>query len=160
VLFVPAGSPWQKIGQRPVTAAGLRLQMLQAACQGIEGVVVSDIEVWRPGPSYAIDTAVALGAPDVEVILVLGADAAAGLPTWHRAEELAAMVTVAWFERPGWSEPHLGDDWDLVRLDVPLLDVSSTTLRQWHAEGRPIDVLVPQGAVSIVERHGLYRGPG
>ncbi len=160
LLFVPAGRPWQKTGQRAVTPAGLRLEMLQAACQGLSGVVVSDMEVWRPGPTYTIDTVLELGAPEVEVTLVLGADAAAGLPTWHRAEDLAPLVKVAWFDRLGWREPSLGDEWDLTRLDVPIVDVSSTMMRAWRAEGRPIDVLVPAGAVSIVERHGLYRGPG
>lgn len=158
VVVVPAGDPWQKSGARDVTPAEVRLEMVRAACEGLEGVVVSDVEVRRQGPSYMIDTVEELTAAGERAVLLLGADAAAGLPTWHRAEELATRVDVAWFDRPGSPAPELAPEWRLCHLALPHLDVSSTQLREWAASGRPLDVLVPAEVVSIVRRRGLYRG--
>ncbi len=159
VVVVPAGDPWQKSAAREVTPAEVRLEMVRAACQGLAGVEVSDVEVRRQGPSYTIDTVEELTGPGERAVLLLGADAAAGVPTWHRAEELAALVDVAWFDRPGSPYPDLGPEWRTCHLDLPHLDVASTRLREWESTGRPIDVLVPDAVVSIVRRRGLYRGP-
>lgn len=157
VALVPNGQPWQKEGSRTITPAVVRLEMVEAAARGVPGVEVSDLEVRRPGPSFTVDTVAELRAAGAaEVVVVLGRDAAALIPTWERHEELLASATLAVVERPG---PPVAVP-AVVRhvvLDVPRIDVSSSELRSWVARGRPIDVLVPAGAVAVIERHRLYR---
>lgn len=159
VLLVPNGDPWQKRGSRTVTPATTRLELTEAAAQGLTGVRTSAIEVERPGATYTIDTVEALDEawPGVEIALVVGRDAAEGLETWERHDELLARVRVAVVDRPGSRRP-LPDLGEGARwVDIPQLDVSSTDLRRRVAAGAPIDVLTPAAVVELVRRHGLYR---
>ena len=92
VLMVPAGDPWQK-RERVEAGARARFEMVQLLCDGVDGLVPSDVEVARSGATYTVDTVTALRAedPGLELVLLLGADAVAMLDTWHRADELAAL---------------------------------------------------------------------
>lgn len=158
VLVTVAGDPWQKSSQRSVTPAAIRLEMVGAALEGHPGLVASDLEVRRAGPSYTVDTVEALLAerPGARVALVVGADAAARIDTWHRADDLRSMVELTVMTRPGHdAAPPAG--WRVSRVAVPSIDVSSTDIRCRCRDGRPIDFLVPDRVAAIVRRHGLYR---
>lgn len=157
VLLVVAGDPWQKTTKAPVSPAEDRLALAAAAVEGMEGLEVSDLEVSRGGPSYTIDTVEALARPDRELVVVVGADSAATLPTWHRASDLAAAVVIGVTSRPGFDVPDLGPSWNLHRFDVPAFDVSSTDVRDRVLHGRPVAHLVPPGVRAEIERRGLYR---
>jgi nicotinate-nucleotide adenylyltransferase len=158
VLLVPAGDPWQKTGTRAITPAPLRMEMVAAAAGGLDGIRASDVEVRRPGPSYSVDTVASLREvdPSLDVTLVLGRDAAAGLVTWHRYEDLLALARLAIVDRGG-EPPVLPPGTDSVVVPMPRLDVSSTDLRARVASGAPLDVLVPAAVIDVIERHGLYR---
>jgi nicotinate-nucleotide adenylyltransferase len=156
VLLVVANRPWQKEGERVVSPAHHRLAMVDLAIDGVEGLRASDIELRRGGPSYTADTVDELERTGVtDVILVLGRDAAAGLPTWERTTELRDRVTVAVVDRPGvHGEPP--DGWRCTEIVAPWLEVSSTDLRARFEDGRPLDFLTPQPVIDYVRRHGLY----
>jgi nicotinate-nucleotide adenylyltransferase len=154
VLVVPARDPWQKHGQ-VVASAEQRFEMLVAALDGVEGIEASRIELDRDTPSYTIDTVEALSGPDRELVLVMGSDVAAGLPSWHRVDELRDLVTLAIVDR---DEHVLGDPdgWRVVRVSVPRMELSSTDLRRRVAAGEPIEFLVPMPAVRVLRAYGLY----
>ena len=158
VLLMVANDPWQKRGARAVTAAERRLDLVRAAVAGHDFLVVSDLEVRRGGSTYTVDTVEQLLAdePGATIDLVLGADAVAGLNSWHRAEELADLVGIAMVNRPGGAPEHPSGPWRIRRIDVPQIAISSTEIRSRVADGRPIDFLVPDGVRSIIEQHGLY----
>jgi nicotinate-nucleotide adenylyltransferase len=158
VWMVVANEPWQKSPQRAVTSARDRLALVVAAVDGLDGVVASGIEIDRGGPSYTIDTLEELDRehPEAEVVVVLGADAAAGLPTWHRADELRERATFAVVERPGIVAPAPPEGWRCAVVAVPRLDVSSSDLRARVGAGRPIDVLVPPAAIAGIQERRLY----
>lgn len=164
IRLVPNGDPWQKRGQRRITPSGLRLQMVHLSIELLtpdSGVVVSDVEVRRAGPSYTIDTVAALQeGDDVEVTVVLGRDAAALLPTWERYQELLGRVVLAVVDRPGVDRRSLGPE--VTAREVPIaidaLDVSSSGVRHLVAEGAPIDALVAPSVAALIHQEGLYRG--
>lgn len=158
VLLVVANDPWQKSGQRPVTPAADRLAMVRAAVEGLDGVQASALEIERGGPSYTIDTLEQLdaAAPGGRWYVVVGADAAAGLPTWHRAEDLRGVARLVVVDRPGLASAALPDGWTVDHVTVPRLDVSSSDLRRRAAEGRPLDVLVPPGVITCIRDRRLY----
>jgi nicotinate-nucleotide adenylyltransferase len=160
VFLVVAHRPWQKEGQRRITSAPDRLAMVEAAVREVDGVVASTIEIDRGGPSYTADTLAQLQAEDParELFVVLGADAAAGLLTWERPEEVRRRSTLVLVDRPGTPAPPPPEGWPLVRVTVPRLDVSSTDLRRRVAEGEPIDGLVPPAVRAVIAQRGLYRG--
>lgn len=155
VLLVVANVPWQKAGTRPLTPAEDRYAMVEAAVADLDGIEASRIELDRGGPSYTVETLEALrdDAGAHELFLVLGADAAANLHTWVRADELPALAELVAVPRPGTPPPP-----GMRTLDVPHLDVSSSDLRARVADGRPLDVLVPAPALRVIRQRGLYAG--
>lgn len=159
VLLVVANRPWQKEGEREVTPANHRLAMVELAIGGVEGLRASDLELRRGGLSYTVDTVDELERSGVaEVILVLGQDAASGLPTWERTDELRPRVTVAVVDRPGAvGDPPPG--WRCVHVEAPWLEVSSTDLRARFGDGRPLDFLTPPEVIDYARRHHLYAAP-
>ena len=161
VLLVVAGVPWQKVGVHHVSPAEDRYAVVEAAVAGLDGVEASRLEVDRGGPSYTADTLAELADihPGAELFLLVGSDVAADLDTWERAEEVRRRAALAVVARPGRAGgPPPG--WTAEVVDTPALDVSSTDLRRRVATGRPIDVLVPAGAVREIHRRGLYAGGG
>ena len=159
VLFVVAGSPWQKAG-RVHAPADLRLSMVEASLAGMEGLQASPIEIERGGLTYTADTLAALAAPERELFLIVGADVAARMDTWVRSREVASLATVVVVERAGeGAATPPGEGWRVEHVVIPRLDVSSTDIRRRVALGLPIDFLVPEPAVRIIRGCGLYTRP-
>ncbi len=161
LLLVVANRPWQKVGTRPITAAADRLAMVEAAVGGVAGLEASSSEIDRGGDSYTADTLAELDAavPDAELFVVLGADAAAGVLSWERVDEVRARATLVVVDRPGSQPGRIPEGWRGVRVEVPRLEVSSTDLRERIADGRPLDYLLPPGVISCVRERRLYRVP-
>ncbi|MBM3675094.1 MAG: nicotinate (nicotinamide) nucleotide adenylyltransferase [Actinobacteria bacterium] len=155
VLLVPAGDPWQKRGT-VVASAALRAEMVTRACEGVDGVECSTVEIERVGPSVTADTLEALGGTDRELFLVLGADAAANMGTWRRLEDTRPLATVVVMERAGEHADPPGPNWRWRHVAVPRLDISSSELRARIAAGRPVDGLVPPAVVRFIKDRGLY----
>jgi nicotinate-nucleotide adenylyltransferase len=157
VSFIPAGAPWQKAG-RVVTAATHRWEMSRLAVGDIDYLEADDREVRRDGWTYTIDTLGSFPEHD-ELVLILGADAAAGLPTWHRSADVIERAEVAVIPRPGVERRAVEEAAGRVRwLDTPLLPVSGTLLRSMRREGRSIRFLVREPVYAYIEEHGLYTG--
>jgi len=156
-LVVTVASDPQRKQAPPVASAALRDAMARAAFEGVAKVTVSDVELRRGGPTYTIDTVESLLAehPGDVLVLVVGADAAAALATWHRAPVLARLVDVAIVPRPGADAP--APEGFSVR-DVPMaaVDLSSTAVRAALAAGADPRGLVPPGVVPILSTHRLY----
>ncbi len=155
VQLVVANDPWQKRGEAPLTPAVLRLEMATAAIEGHDGLEVNDVEIRRGGTTYTVDTVEGLAVEGRPITLIMGADTARGLATWHRSPELAGMVTVGVAGRAGAAaEVPLG--WRGSAFGLPGVNISSTEIRRRCAAGEPIDHLVPSGALSVIEARGLY----
>lgn len=158
VRLVVSNESWQKVGSRVITPAEQRFALVEAAVADTPGLVASSIELVLGGPSYTAATLEALDArePDIEWLVIVGADAAAGLETWHRARELRAERRFVVVNRPG-TEAKPPDGWTCTFVDIPALDLSSTELRQFVAAGRSIRHLVPDGVMQRLSALGLYR---
>jgi nicotinate-nucleotide adenylyltransferase len=175
VLFVPAAiQPHkQEVGLAP---AADRVEMLRLATGGHDAFAVSTLEIDRGGVSYTADTVEALAAahPGHDLVLLLGPDALAGLPTWHEPERILAAVTIGAVEREGVDdvaalvrEPHLaallGTDRAAKvvanRIRVPAIGIRATDLRAAVAAGRSIRYRTPRAVEQYIATHGLYRGP-
>ena len=156
VEFVPTGNPWWK-ALPPPTAAHHRLEMTRRATAGVSYFTVNDLEVNREGPSYMVDTLRALPAED-EIHLILGADAARGLRSWERWEEVVQRARLAVAARPGTDltkvEQVVGRSpfW----LDIPRLEVSSHQIRRMYRAGRSVRFLVPEPVLDYIRQNGLY----
>ena len=156
VELVVANEPWQKLDRPRLSPAQHRLAMVEAAVEHIDGVVASSVEIDRGGLTYTVDTLEAYRGddPDGSLFLILGSDAAVGLDTWHRYEEIAEMAEIVVVDRPG----AMGQRPPMAHqvIDCPLLDLSSTQVRQWADAGQPLDGLIPPAALSYCHQEGLY----
>ena len=158
VLFIPAGNPWQKRGAM-ISAAHHRLEMTRVAISGVDGFAVDPREVDRDGPTFTIDTLADFPAEE-ELFLILGADAAIGVPTWHRAREVLERSTVVVAPRPGTDSTAVASVLpDAIFLDMAVLEISGTEIREMAAAGDPYRFLVTEGVHRYAEGHRLYTQP-
>jgi len=177
VLFLPAGDPYKKSGstglpsansQSP-TAAADRLAMVRLALANNPHFAVDDRELRRPGPSFTVDTLEELhseGHPNL--ILILGADALADLPTWKHPARIAELATIAVAPKP-WqpaesqrASPVGSGEGSGVRapshelLQMPPLALSSTLIRGRVAASQTIRYLVPDAVIAYIATQRLY----
>ena len=162
VLLVVSNIPWQKVGTRDISSAADRLAMVEVALAEVEGLEASPVELDAGGPSYTADTLATLLAedPSRELFVILGADAAAGVLTWERCDEVRDLATIVVVERPGAATATAPAGWRWVQVEVPRLDVSSTDLRARAVDGRPLDYLVTHEVATWIHEHGLYGSDG
>ena len=158
VILMVANVPWQKERSRVITPAADRLAMVDAAVADVPGLVPGRTEIDRGDNSYTADTLAALVEefPGAELFTIVGDDAASGLHTWARYDEVVKQSHLVVVDRPG--EPvQLSDAVEWIRVEVPHLEVSSTDLRQRFSDGRPLDYLVTEPVLDVIEERGLYR---
>ena len=158
LILMVANLPWQKVGTRSITPAADRLAMVQAAVESVSCLIAGDHEIRSGGDSYTADTlaALAIEYPGAELFTVVGDDAASGIRSWARADEVIERSQLVVVDRPGkpvWLDPEI--DW--IRVEVPRLEVSSTDLRQRWCDGRPLDYLVTEDVLKVIDERGLYR---
>jgi len=157
VIMMVANVPWQKDGTREITPAEDRLRMVTAAVEAVPGLVPGRQELDLGGNSYTADTLEVLAEehPGAELFTIVGDDAAAKLHTWERSDEVVRRSRLVVVDRPG--APVVLDaavDW--IRVEVPRLDVSSTDLRTRFVDGRPLDYLLTDATLDVIERRSLY----
>jgi nicotinate-nucleotide adenylyltransferase len=158
VRFLPARQQPFKRGQHRATAEQ-RAAMLGLAIAGTPGFALERAELEREGPSYTVDTLRVLRGrePQLELVLLLGADAAADLSLWHQAPEIPRLAQVVVFARPGSPVPESPMISRTIR--VPAIDISATEIRRRVREGRSIRHWVPDVVAEYVQRHRLYLDP-
>ena len=145
--------------------AEVRARLCERAVEGDRRFEVSRVEVERSGPSYTVDTLRLLGErlPDDELTVILGADQASRLPSWHEPEAVLSLARVAVAAREGIEREavmrHIdglaGSD-AVAFFDMPRIDISSSLVRRRAASGRPIRYLLPDKVADHVEAEGLY----
>ena len=160
VILMVANVPWQKQGERPITPAIDRLAMVEAAVGDVPGLEAGRLEIDAGGPSYTADTLAALAQvePDAELFTIVGDDAAAGLASWERYDEVVAGSNMVVVDRPG-QHVELSDLVPWIRVEVPRLEVSSTDLRARFTDGRPLDYLLTDPVLDVIEQRNLYAVP-
>jgi nicotinate-nucleotide adenylyltransferase len=161
VVWVPVGrAPHREMPHDP--GPEMRFQMCEYATAADERFGLSRIEIEREGPSYTADTLRELRerSPDDEIVLLLGGDQAAALPSWHEPGEVMRLATIAVAERAEVDrarvEAAIGGEAQLTFFEMPRIDVSSTMVRERAASGRPIRYLVPDKVANFIGAQSLY----
>lgn len=159
--------------------------MLRLALQDFPQLTLETSEVDRIGKSYTVDTLAALRAqrPHQPLVLVVGVDAFAGLPQWHRWQALFELAHIAVVTRPGTSIEAalvgpLAQAWEqrfspdkvllettasgaIFAVTVTPQPISATAIRAALAFG-PLGVtqvrgLLPEAVLTYIDQHQLYR---
>lgn len=162
LVLMVANEPWQKVGDRQVTAAQVRFEMTKALVAGISGLRADDREIRRGGPTFTVDTLEeVLGEePDSEIFLIVGADTANRLETWHRASDVVRLSTIVIVNRDDSTNaaPGFLRDAQVVNVSMNPVDVSSSAIRDAVARGESINSLTSSSVASIVRDRSLYVG--
>lgn len=164
VLFVPAGRPPHKPGQI-VSSDEDRWAMLDLAIAGRPGFELSDADLRRDGPSYTIDLLESLRNADLQdqLYFIIGADSLRDFHTWRQPEAIPTLATIAVAGRPrveidiaAASQLTPGLAGRIVQIDIPLIEVSATCIRERVRTGRPIWYQTPEAVERYINEHGLY----
>jgi nicotinate-nucleotide adenylyltransferase len=164
--FVPAALA--PLRDAPQATAAQRLLLLQAACatDGYPSDAVLDIAIRRGGVSYTADVmdALRIEHPDLELAVLIGADAARSINQWHRAPDLLRIERFVIVNRTG--PPPLDAD-EVARLGYPAArttlltidspDISASEVRERCARGESLRGLVPEVVASLIAATGMYR---
>lgn len=154
VLLMPEYQP-PHVDKKETIPEHHRLKMLELAIEGIEGLAIETIELERKGISYTYDTMKILTEqhPDTDYYFIIGADMVDYLPKWYRIDELVDMVQFVGVQRPRYKS---GTSYPVIWVDVPLMDISSSMVRDFIAQGRKPNFLLPQPVLDYIEKEGLY----
>jgi nicotinate-nucleotide adenylyltransferase len=164
VLFVPAGQPWLK-QDRDITPAAHRVEMVRRAIANNPQFKLCTLEVERPGPSYTVDTLTMLQkqlGSKASLFFILGRDTLAELPLWKEPQEVMQLCKLVVPPRIGSRDlrhleeaiPGLLDK--VIQLDMPVIGISSSEIRQRIAQGLPIRYLVPPEVEKYITEHKIY----
>jgi nicotinate-nucleotide adenylyltransferase len=160
VLFVVSFNPPHRL-EKPVASFEDRLLMVQMAVDNNDFFVVSDLEKNLDGLGYTLTIVESLQDkyPNVTWHLILGADNIESFDTWHKPEELIKKIKILVGGRPGHKVELKNDDWNksVELFDMPLMEVSSTMIRNRLEENRSIRYLVPDDVRTFIDQKGLYR---
>lgn len=162
IVLMVANEPWQKVGDRQVTAAQVRWDMTDALVQGISGLRADDREIRRGGPTFTVDTLeeILSDQPDTEIFLIVGADTAERLETWHRAADVVGLSTIVIVNRDETTNtaPGFLRDARVLNVTINPVDVSSSAIREAVSHGDSIDAMTSSSVASIIRDYSLYVG--
>ena len=132
-----------------------RLEMTRIALSAEAGMVASDYEFHLPRPSYMWNTLCALSHdyPDREFVLVIGADNWTVFSRWYHADDIIRHYRILIYPRTGYDIDKTTLPQGVTLVETGRFDVSSTMVRERLKEGLPIDGLVPEIIVPLVERY-------
>ena len=158
MLFIPTGDhPLKQLAGH--SQARHRYEMTKLAVKDNPVFEVSGIEIIREGPSYTVDTLEEiqrLYSPE-KLYLCIGADNAAIFDRWHDPNRILELSTVVVWRRPGESIPDSPLIGRMQLLDTPLMNISSTEIRNLVREGKSIKDRVPPAVEDYILTHNLYR---
>ncbi len=162
----PTGEAWHKA--RVLSPSADRLAMARLAFEPLPHCVVDARELARNGPSYTLDTLreLAIEQPGVQLVLILGADQARALPSWHGWHEILkiAIISIADRAHPSGVSglfdpkgvPGMPPDARFESLAFEPMALSATEIRRRHAAGGDISALVAPEVARYIEQHHLY----
>lgn len=155
VLLMPEYLP-PHVDAKGTIAEHHRLKMLELAIEGIEGLEIETIELERKGISYTYDTMLLLNErdPDTDYYFIIGADMVDYLPKWHCIDELVEIVQFVGVQRPRYK---VGTSYPVIWVDVPLMDISSSMVRDFVAKGRTPNFMLPKPVLDYIKKEGLYQ---
>ena len=169
VLFLPAGEPWLKSGQR-ITPAEHRLRMVRLAVADNPGFCVSDCEIRRTGATYTVDTLreLALNYPDDTAwYFIVGSDVLDQFHRWKEPDSILELCRLAVIERPGGPAdgikvlaeqfPDAVASGAVLSVAGPRVDFSASELRRILAAGQSTRYQIPDQVAEYIRDQRLYR---
>lgn len=157
ILWMPAST--SPLKSAPNASPQDRLRMVEIAVAGNPSFQVSKVELERGGLSYTVDTLQHLrDTQSSELVLIIGADSLMSFGKWREPERILSMATVVVYPRPGYPIDALSPELKRVvtLLETPLVDISSTSIRERCRDGRSVRYMVQPGVLDYITGNKLY----
>lgn len=134
-----------------------RLHLVQLAIEKDEQLKASNIEFKLPRPSYTIDTLTYLCEkyPTHQFAIIVGSDSFQNIFKWKNYEQLLLNYSLYVYTRPGFEVENTAKNINVLK--APLLEISSTQIREAVKKGKSIRYLVPEAVREEIERNRYYR---
>ena len=135
-----------------------RLHMIRTAIDGENKLRASSVEFKLPKPSYTVDTLAYLKEkyPAHEFSMVMGSDGFQNIDKWKNYEVILRNHPIYIYKRPGFEiKKDFGAN--IIQLEAPLLEISSTRIREMIKEKRSIRFLVPDIVLEEIESNSYYK---
>lgn len=166
IIFVPAGIPPHKT-KRKLASSIFRYEMVKMATRNEKRFTVSDYEINKKDISYTFETLkhFTTKCPNASWYFITGADGLMDIENWKNVREIFKLCNLVVFNRPGnnkydiiFQKGKLEEKYkgNIIFLDIPLLDISSTNIRKLISEGRNISYFVPEGVYNTIKELKLY----
>jgi nicotinate-nucleotide adenylyltransferase len=132
-----------------------RLEMTKLAASAIPNAVVSDIEIKKGGNSYTIDTVreILKSCNNADIAVIIGDDLLDGLYKWKEIDNLCRLAHFVCLTRESVRPPL---PYPIEYVDNPIVEVSSSQIRERIKNGERIDNLVPISVAQYIAAHHLY----
>lgn len=166
IVFMPAGNPPHK-SDKKVTDAELRYEMVMSGIKGENKFKVSKYEINKSSFSYTYETLKYFNSKEknTEIYFITGADCLMELNLWKNVNEILQNCKFVVFNRPGYiyedimmQKKKVEEKYDskIIFIDIPLLDISSTQIREKIKCHEEISYLVPEEVYGIIKANKLY----
>ena len=132
--------------------------LIDIAIEGEKKIKTSTIEFSLPIPSYTIDTLTYLKEkyPTYVFLVIMGSDSLQNITKWKNYEMLINNYQILVYERPGF-KIEKGFNKNIISLKAPLIDISSTRIREMIKKGDSIKFLVPDVVKEEIEKNHYYK---
>jgi len=156
VFFIPTNiHPFRK--RQSISAGDVRLKMLESALQPFAGFQISPYELQRKEVSYTIDTLRYFRSqyPRAELYVIIGADNVQDFDKWKEPQAILQEAQLVVYKRKGMQKKM--DHPNIVYLDTPHIEISSTQIRERLRAGRSCQALLPAEVYRFIVDNGLYQ---
>ena len=166
LLIIPTNIPPHKSNNHMVNAKH-RLNMCKIAYKDFEKVEISDIEIKRVGKSYTIDTLRDLKKTykESKLFLIIGADMFMSFEEWREYKSIINLATICTVPRDdtnyqellSYSENLKSDNSHFIFLKKPIMQVSSTEIRNLLSSNLSISHLTGEEVERYIKNNALYK---
>lgn len=136
-----------------------RLHLVHLAIGVNSKIIASNVEFSLPKPSYTIDTLTYLKEkyPTHEFSLIMGGDNLGSFHKWKNYEQILNHHKIFVYRRPSFDVGELQNHRQVEILEAPLLNISSSFIRDLRKKGKSIQYLVPQAVFEYIDANNLYK---
>lgn len=167
IIFMPSGNPPHK-KEKNITDAEIRYLLVKTAIEDEEKFRVYDYEIYSNGYSYTYKTLEHLNEiePETQWYFISGADCLMELDTWKNVKGIFGKCRFVVFTRGGYSKEQLlvrkrsveeEYDKEIIFLDIPLIDISSTYIREKINDSKEVSYLLPRELYNQIKELQLYK---
>lgn len=135
-----------------------RLEMVRLAVNDNYHMRACDVEFHLPIPSYTVLTLAHLGEKyrDKQFCLIMGSDNLATFDRWRNWEFILEHYRIYVYPRPGSADCKLSTHPHVTMVEVPMIDISSTYIREQIRQGKDVRYLLPEPVYQYLTEMHFY----